>query len=264
MTSSHLTHDVGPWRTRRGWQHIFPCLPPDAVVIARQMAASGPAKRECPGCEKHRYLDDMISKPWGEELRVYDDAFIDAWLLRLDAGMRTSTHGHARKDTVLLCLRGSGKVTAGDGRSVPIRPGSMVHIDQGAVHCTLAGPDELRLVEIETPRDKLDVVRVQDDNGRAGQPYEAAGDSDGRLGPLEDVEGGPPRARLRRRCPWALHSFAVERGERCVPHDGLMFAIDLDTESVMRRQLSVLGPGAPAEPVHDHLYMTIRTNHEEQ
>ncbi len=262
MTNSHLTQTPGPEGMKRGWQHILPCLAQDAVAVARQMAISGPVKRESPGCVHHRYLDDLITKPWGDELRVYDDAFLDAWLLRLDPGMRTSTHGHARKDTVLLCSRGRGMVTAGDGRSVPIREGSMLHIDQGAVHCTLA-ETELLLVEIETPRDKFDVVRIKDDNGRAGRPYEPTSHRDDRLGPLREVPHGPPRARLRDHCPHGLHSFSLERGAELIGQDGLLFAIDLDVESVLRRQLSVIGPRAHGVPVDGHTYMTIRTSNKE-
>jgi mannose-6-phosphate isomerase-like protein (cupin superfamily) len=262
MTRSHLTQRPGPEHSRRGWQYILPCLPEDARALARQLAASGPAKRECPGCAEHRYLDWLVAKPWGDELRVYDDAFLDAWLLRLEAGLRTSTHGHPRKDTVLLCLRGRGKVTAGNGRSVPIERGSMLHIDQGAVHCTQA-ETELLLIEIETPRDKFDLVRVKDDNGRTGRPYEPTSRADKRLGPLAEVADGPSRARLRERCPGGLHRFAIEPGHRLGSRGDLLFAIDLDSESALRRQLSVIGPRTHDAPVGSHLYMTVRNADEE-
>ncbi|WP_157871056.1 cupin domain-containing protein [Gluconacetobacter diazotrophicus] len=54
------------------------------------------------------YLNDFIKKPWGHEYRVYCDSMYDVWKLRIDPAQTTSMHCHLHKDTVLLCLGGTG------------------------------------------------------------------------------------------------------------------------------------------------------------
>ena len=242
--------------------YILNCLPQDADAVTR-MLRNARVRREIPGRRKHRGLDHLIRKPWGEEYRIYDDVFLDVWLLLLRPGMRTSEHAHSRKDTDLLCLSGHGTVASGDGRARPIGPGTTVHMDQGAVHETTAETD-LWLVEIETPRDKLDVVRVKDDNGRAGRGYEKAWYRDPRLMALEPVVDGPARARLRPRCMHGRLRFALESSADVASQlDDLVFAVDLDPASILRRSLKIAGPRDGNDAVDGHLHLTIRSNHQE-
>lgn len=243
-------------------RHLIRCLPQDAVRTAHALR-SARVERECPGSAKHRRLDFVIPKPWGEEYRVYDDALLDAWLLTLTAGQCTSEHSHARKDTELLCLRGQGEVAGGDGRSRPIAPGCIVHIDAGAIHRTTA-ITALTIVEIETPRDKLDVVRLRDDSGRAGRGYEQGWRDDPRLAALAALDDGPPRARLRPCCIDGRLHFGVESGaDLAARSSGLMFAIGLDAQSILRRRLWIVGPRDRRAPAADRLHLTIRTNDKE-
>lgn len=265
QTTTHM-HDVrvvpAPSGVRR---QLMRCLPRDAARTALALRTAR-VERECPGSARDRHLDLVIPKPWGEEYRVYDDALLDAWLLEIDPGRRTSEHSHARKQTELLCLRGHGEVTGGDGRSRTIAPGAVVRIEQGAVHRTTA-ISALTLVEIETPRDKLDVVRLLDENGRAGRGYEQGCRDDPRLPALADVAGvaaGPPRARLRPRSIDGTLRFGVESTADVAarPRD-LLFAIGLDSASVLRRRLRIAGPHDRPDRIEDRLHLTIRTNDRE-
>ena len=61
--------------------------------------------------------------------------------------------------------RRGGADLVDEDRRLAIRPGSIVHIEQGAVHRTRAWSDVV-LVEVETPRDKLNVLRIDDAGGR--------------------------------------------------------------------------------------------------
>ena len=264
QTNTHM-HDVrvvaGAVRCAAP-SHALPC--PATPPARRSRCAQPRVERECPGSAKHRHLDLVIPKPWGEEYRVYDDVLLDAWLLELGAGRRTSEHCHARKETELLCLRGHGEVTGGDGRSRAIAPGAVVRIEQGAVHRTTA-ITALTLVEIETPRDKLDVVRLLDENGRAGRGYELAL---ARRSPACGARGRRRRATARAAAP------ALARRARCASASSrlptsprarrdLVFAIGLDSESVLRRRLRIAGP-RDRDLVADRLHLTIRTNHREK
>jgi mannose-6-phosphate isomerase-like protein (cupin superfamily) len=248
------TDRSGPDSLARGVRRL-PCLPGDAAAIERRLPHI-PVRRELPGSEAHRYLDDLIGKDWGQEQRIYDDDLVDVWLLDVVPGAGTSAHCHPRKHTVLLCLEGEGELTAGDGRRTPIVPGTVLQIEQGAMHRSTATRRHLRLVEVETPRDKFDLLR--DEDGRAG--YEDETNVLRRLAPLRDSYDGPRRARLRDERELGGYRVALERGSDLARHGaGLLFAVALDTASVMRRDLAVAGPLTEIAPHPRHTHLTIRT-----
>lgn len=236
------------------------CLPQDAAAIVLRLPHI-PVEREIPGSDADRGLDDLISKPWGAEFRVYDDALIDVWMLHLRAGTRTSMHCHPRKDTLLLCVSGYGRVTTGDGRDAPIEPGDIVPIERGAAHRSTA-TTAMTLVEIETPRDKYDLVRLQDDAGRAGRGYERTRKPHPvRIATAAD---GPPCARLRPGCADRSYAFGLEPGREIRRHlDGLAFAISLDALGVLRREIVIGTPDVLGAISADHVCLTIRSTHKE-
>lgn len=217
---------------------------------------TAPVSRDSPGAGADpAYLDYLVRKPWGHEFRIYDDALMDVWMLRLEPGCSTSMHAHVRKSTVLLCLDGSGAVATHSGDRVPIGPGSVLHIEQGAMHRSTATTG-MTLVEIETPRDKLDVLRSADRDR-----HSSSGDGpDGlELQPLEAVADGPPRARLRPEAA-GMFRFGLERGLNVEPGaGGLMFAISLDPTRVLRGEIAVWGSAIPEALIADDLYLTIRS-----
>jgi protease I len=229
----------------------------DAAAMVRLLTRTQ-VEQERPGSADHSYLDHLIAKPWGSEFRVYDDALVDVWLLRLDAGSQTSMHCHPRKDTVLLCLHGEGVLITGDSRRLPMGPGSVTHIKPGAAHRTLSRTG-LTLVEIETPRDKFDQIRLDDASGRAGRAYESADAVERELDPLQRVTNGPPRARLRPATATGAFSFELERGVALQPGaDGLTFAISLDASAILRHEILIAGPDTLSAVPPDHTYLTIR------
>jgi mannose-6-phosphate isomerase-like protein (cupin superfamily) len=240
---------------------VIRCLPQDAAAITRLAYAR--VRRERPGSAEHRYLDDLIRKPWGCEFRVYDDALIDVWMLKLRAGTRTSMHCHARKDTFLLCVSGQGAVVTGSARHIPVHPGSVLQIEQGASHCSHALTG-MTLIEIETPRDKFDLVRLEDDHGRRRTGYEGAAHTGWLDPPLEPVTGGPPKARVRPRCVSGSHRFALELGVAVQQNpEPFAFAISLDPLGVLRRDIAISALGDLGDIVAEHTYLTIRNNHQE-
>jgi mannose-6-phosphate isomerase-like protein (cupin superfamily) len=119
------------------------------------------------------FLDELIPKPWGREYRIYADNFYDVWKLELAPGRSTSLHYHPRKDTVLMCLGGHARIKLAD-TEIDVVPGKHIFIGRGVSHSTTnIGESELELVEVEHPRNKFDLVRVQDSYGRTSQPYES-------------------------------------------------------------------------------------------
>jgi mannose-6-phosphate isomerase-like protein (cupin superfamily) len=94
------------------------------------------------------------------------------WRLTLSAGAETSMHCHPQKRTALLVESGSAILDTLNNR-YPLNAGDMVHIERGAFHRTRTEFGVV-LLEIETPPNKLDLVRLEDRYGRVGKGYEAA------------------------------------------------------------------------------------------
>ncbi len=148
-------------------------------------------------------------------------------------------------------------------RRIPLFPGVVLHIEQGAAHCSHAHTG-MTLVEIETPRDKFDLVRLEDDHGRRKTDYEGAAHMGPLDPPLEPVTGGPPRARVRPRCAGGAHGFAVEPGfEVQQDPDRIAFAISLDLLGVLRRDIAIATPDDFGAVCVGHMYLTIRSTHQE-
>jgi mannose-6-phosphate isomerase-like protein (cupin superfamily) len=253
MSTSTPTHKLR--------QPVIRCLPQDAAALTR--LAHTRVRRERPGSTQHRYLDNLIRKPWGREYRVYDDALIDVWMLELRAGSCTSMHCHPRKDTFLLCVSGHGETVTGSARRIALSPGTVLHIEQGATHRSQA-LTAMTLIEIETPRDKFDLVRLEDDHGRRRTDYEDAEHTARLDPPLERVPVGPPRARVRPRSAGGAHRFALEAGfEVQQDPDGIAFAISLDLLGVLRRDIAI-GTADDLDAVRaEHTYLTVRSAHPE-
>lgn len=120
-------------------------------------------------------------KPWGHEWLAYQDAKCAVWVLQLNAGARTSLHCHPKKRTELIVLQGEASVTR-ETKTRDVLPLQSIGIPAGFYHRTASERGAV-VMEIEWPPLKEDIVRKEDDYGRAGMPYgeRAAPDMNGRL-----------------------------------------------------------------------------------
>lgn len=117
-----------------------------------------------------RFDGKMVKKPWGMEYCAFDDGNVAVWYLHIRAGQRTSQHLHEKKSTSLNILSGDAAITK--TRTGNFSPDDAPnYIPRGTPHSTLAVTDAW-VMEIETPSDKTDLVRLGDDYGRKGKPYE--------------------------------------------------------------------------------------------
>jgi mannose-6-phosphate isomerase-like protein (cupin superfamily) len=233
---------------------------PTAHDLKLLETAMGEAE-SAPGAEQFRidgdsYLDDVIAKPWGFEYRVYADTFYDVWKLRLRPGHGTSTHCHPRKDTALLVLAGTGS-THFLGQEQRIRPLDLVHIRRGVFHSTEnTGDGMLDLVEIELPRNKLDLVRSGDRYGRAGLRYETE-TLDWAATEMVAAEL-VAHSRLRRRSLTGEYAFDVQRGAAVTLGDETLFAVSLSLQHAVVNEIHVFAPAlAETLPEPECAYLTI-------
>ena len=207
------------------------------------------------------YLDEVSPKPWGLEFRVYCDTFFDVWKLTLLPGKSTSTHCHPRKETALLCLGGTGRISFLNQASYPVSAGDVVFIPKGVFHSTEnIGDSTLDLVEVETPRNKFDLVRLSDRYGRSGTGYEQE---------VMDYELAGMRslayiaeAKLRTFCHQNRFRFGVKGALEliCRETPGLMFVVPLSLKSAFLHSIQVLKTVDPAHLDESVFYLTISQN----
>lgn len=117
----------------------------------------------------------VVPKPWGAERMLRSNPEIELWHLAIGPGCSTSFHCHPQKKTGLIVLSGRARIQFMND-SIELGPLGKVMLRPGLFHQTICVSDGgLELLEIETPPDKADLVRLFDPYGRAGKPYEPAG-----------------------------------------------------------------------------------------
>ncbi|MCF7843475.1 hypothetical protein K9M47_01105 [Candidatus Gracilibacteria bacterium] len=123
--------------------------------------------------DKVDYKGLVVDKPWGYEYLMFENNFVAVWILFLKNDAKTSIHCHPKKKTSLLVLDGKVKTSSLDS-SFEFHSMEGVIIDRGVFHSTHSLADKGSFVmEIETPVDKGDLVRLKDEYGRENKGYES-------------------------------------------------------------------------------------------
>lgn len=114
----------------------------------------------------------VVPKPWGHEYLMYRNPGVEVWHLYLKKGEATSLHCHPNKKTALILLSGTAQLTDLKGERTLSALGGVI-IDAGAFHKTRAlSAEGIHVIEVETPPDKNDLIRLKDEYGRVGKGYE--------------------------------------------------------------------------------------------
>jgi mannose-6-phosphate isomerase-like protein (cupin superfamily) len=119
-------------------------------------------------------MSRRVEKPWGhEEIWAETPRYLGK-ILAIRAGERLSLQLHRQKDEAIYLLRGTLRLTlendAGELEVRELRPGDSARIAPGRRHRFEAVAD-CELCEVSSPEID-DVVRLQDDYGRAPIPGE--------------------------------------------------------------------------------------------
>lgn len=118
----------------------------------------------------------VVNKPWGYEYLVYNNPFVEVWSLYIKKFASTSTHCHPNKKTGLVLLEGEAMFKTLN-QDTKLGPLDSVILEPGVFHSTQAISEEgIHLLEIETPPDKYDLVRLEDKYGRERRGYEGLDD----------------------------------------------------------------------------------------
>ncbi|HJZ11138.1 MAG TPA: thiamine pyrophosphate-binding protein, partial [Acidobacteriota bacterium] len=122
--------------------------------------------------DHYDYSKVVVKKPWGYEYLIFCNEAIAVWILYLKAGAQTSMHCHPGKKTSLVVLEGKiccSTMTESLDRSA----GEGLLIAKGVFHqSTTLSETGAFVMEIETPVNKRDLVRLKDKYGREGKGYE--------------------------------------------------------------------------------------------
>lgn len=118
------------------------------------------------------YKQDIISKPWGVEYLCGCNKNLEVWELYINSKASTSLHCHPDKDTLNIVLEG-GVFLETIRRKEKLRAGEFRLIKAGAIHRT-TNPNQnfrARVLEIESPPNKYNLIRIKDDYGRESIGY---------------------------------------------------------------------------------------------
>lgn len=116
------------------------------------------------------HIENIVKKPWGFEYLAYENEDIAVWILHIAKGQSTSMHCHPKKTTGLVILDGIAEISFLADKKI-LSSLNKVMIRRGLFHKTEALTDVV-LLEVETPKDKQDLVRLNDSYGREFSSYE--------------------------------------------------------------------------------------------
>lgn len=118
------------------------------------------------------YDSKIVKKPWGYEYLAYENDEVGLWCLYIAKDQQTSMHCHPNKSTGLILLDGEVDVSFFND-VFKLRAGNKLMIRKGLFHSTKSLADSGSTVfEIEAPKQKHDLVRLEDKYGRKAKPYE--------------------------------------------------------------------------------------------
>jgi acetolactate synthase I/II/III large subunit len=117
------------------------------------------------------YSNVIINKPWGYEYIIYQSSKVAITILYIKKGHKTSMHCHINKKTSLIVLDGLINLKTLE-KSYKLDYGKSVSIDKKKFHQSVAKTKDVILMEVETPNNKRDLYRLQDDYGRNKLGYE--------------------------------------------------------------------------------------------
>ena len=151
------------------------------VVVCEKATKADRMARESVCVDPAQLKDDhtdysrvVVRKPWGYEYLIYNNPFVAVWILHIKSNAQTSMHCHSSKTTSLVVLHGKAQcLTLED--SYYRGAGQAIRLGVGVFHRTKAlGDNGIFVMEVESPVNKRDLIRVQDDYGREAKAYESS------------------------------------------------------------------------------------------
>ena len=122
----------------------------------------------------NKYNNMIVQKPWGSEYIIYDNGTVAITLMSIDFSQSTSLHCHPTKKTGFILVSGTAEITLGFYNCEIFSAPSKTVIRPGFFHSTKAiSENGVKVLELECPIDKDDIVRFKDKYGREGENYKS-------------------------------------------------------------------------------------------
>lgn len=134
------------------------------------------------------YKGIVVNKPWGYEYLMFENQYVAIWILHLKHQHKTSMHCHPNKKTSYIVLSGIVVCSTLEGWT-ECKEGEGLILDEGVFHCTKVLSEKGAIVmEIESPPNKKDLVRLKDEYGRENQGYEGVDKMSKRIEEYEYID----------------------------------------------------------------------------
>jgi mannose-6-phosphate isomerase-like protein (cupin superfamily) len=114
----------------------------------------------------------VFKKPWGWEAQVFNSSTVGISFLSMMKGKSTSLHCHPNKRTGYIVLKGEVQVEFLAGKRSYAR-GDRVNFRKALFHRTEALTEDVIILELESPSNKNDLIRLEDHSGREDSIYES-------------------------------------------------------------------------------------------
>jgi mannose-6-phosphate isomerase-like protein (cupin superfamily) len=170
------------------------------------------------GKDRYDYKKYVVNKPWGYEYLMFENKEVSIWILYLAENESTSMHCHPNKKTSLIVIRGEVQCSTLEG-FVRSKEGEGLVIESSVFHATRAvSPGGAIIMEMESPPNKRDLVRLKDLYGREGKEYEGVAQMSRELHNYEyiDFHGVAPKMRKTVRLGTCVMSLCVHKRRRSV------------------------------------------------
>jgi acetolactate synthase-1/2/3 large subunit len=181
------------------------------------------------------YSRVIVKKPWGYEYLVFENEFVAIWMLHIVRKRKTSMHSHPQKRTSLILLAGNATCYHLEGEE-RLNPMDGILIEEGVFHLTEASSElpidplsenGIWVMEIESPPNKADLVRMEDAYGRSGKAYE--GKENMVFDPADCIKFFEPRSKEIIRKKFNDYEFTLSRASdldlTTLPQDTLVSVI---------------------------------------
>lgn len=118
------------------------------------------------------FKDLLVKKPWGSEYLLFENEACAIWILNIKYMENTSMHCHPKKDTSLVCLDEHISCNTLNNTN-KLKPLEGLFLNKQVFHQTQStSKNGSFILEIETPVNKFDLIRINDTYGRQGKEYE--------------------------------------------------------------------------------------------
>jgi mannose-6-phosphate isomerase-like protein (cupin superfamily) len=115
-------------------------------------------------------MKHVFQKPWGWEFEVTSSQSFALWYLEIFPGKSTSLHCHLKKTTGYIVLSGQVEVEFLSSKVI-LNAGDSINLRRSVFHRTRALGEKANVLEIESPNEKDDLLRLEDESGRVDSSY---------------------------------------------------------------------------------------------